>query len=340
MLRKPMQGIAAVALLTVFLVYPGFGSADEVILENGDRLTGTVVKMENDVLTLKPDYTQQPVEIKAAKIKQLRTDSDVTLKLATGEILKGKIVSEKEGVLAVQATPERASTAVELKSVAVINPPPVTWEGSVTVGGSSQSGNTNTDAFSVAANATRRTEQDRIAFSYLYNYAEQDKRMTARNQYGTMDYDYFFTKSFYGYAALELLNDTFQDIELRTTAGPGVGYQIWEDPVKALALEAGASYVSETHKSGPDDDYWAARLGLNFRYNVLSFLVFTDRFLYFPSLESSGQYTLRNEAGVAAPLGSKWALHLSYILQYNSEPASGVKKTDNTWIAGLQYSFK
>jgi putative salt-induced outer membrane protein YdiY len=339
MLRKSMQGIAAVALLTMVLISPGFVSADEVILENGDRLTGTVVKMENDVLTLKTDYSPQPVEIKAAKIKQLRTDSDVTLKLATGEILKGKVQSDKEGVLAVQATPERAATAVEMKTVANINPPPVRWEGGITVGGSSQSGNTNTSALSVRAAALRRTDKDRIAFSYLFNYAEQDKQMTARSNYGTMDYNYFITKKFYGYLALELLNDTFQDIQLRTTVGPGIGYQIWEDPVKALALEAGASYVSENHKSGTDDDYWAARFGTNFRYNILNFLIFTDRFLYFPSLESS-QYTLRNEAAITAPLVSGWALRLAYILQYNDQPARGVKTTDNTYILGLQYSLR
>jgi putative salt-induced outer membrane protein YdiY len=340
MLRKPMQGIAAVALLTTLLIYPGFASADEVILENGDRLTGTVIKMENDVLTLKTDYSQQPVEIKAVKIKQLRTDSDVTLKLVTGEILKGKVQSDKEGLLAVQATPERAATSVQLKTVAGINPPPVRWEGNITIGGSSQSGNTNTGAFSAAANAMRRTEKDRIVFSYLFNYASQDKQMTARSNYGTMEYDYFFTKKFYSYLALELLNNTFQDIELRTTVGPGVGYQIWEDPVKALAIEAGVSYVSETHKNSANEDYWAARFGTNFRYNLLSFLVFTDRFLYFPSLESSSQYTLRNEAALTSPLGSGWALRLAYILQYNNEPAPRVKKTDNTWIMGLQYNFK
>jgi putative salt-induced outer membrane protein YdiY len=337
---KPMQGIAAVALLAVFLIHPRFVSADEVTLENGDRLTGTVVKMEKNVLTLKTDYSQQPIEIKAAKIKQLRTDSDVTLKLITGEILKGKVLSEKEGMLAVQVTPERATTAVELKSVAGINLPPVKWEGNITIGGSSQSGNTNTGAFSVAASAMRRTEKTRMAFSYLFNYAEEDKQMIARSHYGTTDYAYFFTKKFYGYLALELLNNTFEDIELRTTVGPGVGYQIWEDPVKALALEAGASYLSETHKSGSNEYYWAARLGINFRYNILSFLIFSDRFLYFPRFESSSQYTLRNEAAVASPLGSAWALRLAYILQYNNEPAPGVEKTDNTWILGLQYSFK
>ena len=74
MLGTPMQGIAAVALLTMLVICPGFASADEVTLENGDRLTGTVVKMEHDVLTLKTDYSPQPVEIKVAKISTKALD--------------------------------------------------------------------------------------------------------------------------------------------------------------------------------------------------------------------------------------------------------------------------
>jgi len=32
-------------------------------------------------------------------------------------------------------------------------------------------------------------------------------------------------------------------------------------------------------------------------------------------------------------------LKLANILQYNSDPANGIGKTDNQWILGLQYLF-
>jgi hypothetical protein len=35
---------------------PASAGADEINLRNGDRLTGEVVKMEDNILTLKTDY--------------------------------------------------------------------------------------------------------------------------------------------------------------------------------------------------------------------------------------------------------------------------------------------
>ena len=143
----------------------------------------------------------------------------------------------------------------------------------------------------------------------------------------------------YGYLGLEVLNDKFRDIQLRTTIGPGVGYQVWEDPVKALGVEAGLSYLSESHYIAANTDFWTARLAANFRYNLGKYLVFTDRVAFYPSIERSGEYRLRNEAAVSAPLGAKWAMRLAHILDYSSDPPDDVRKTDTTTTLGLQYKF-
>jgi putative salt-induced outer membrane protein YdiY len=139
--------------------------------------------------------------------------------------------------------------------------------------------------------------------------------------------------------ALELLNDKFQDLHLRTMVGPGVGYQIWDDPVKYLNFEAGFSYVWQDYYEGQDNDYPAARLGADFRYQLFKFLTFTDRILVYPNLKNGGEYTLRNEAALISPLGSGWALRLANIWERNSDPPANTKKDDNTWILGLQYAF-
>jgi len=62
-------------------------------------------------------------------------------------------------------------------------------------------------------------------------------------------------------------------------------------------------------------------------------------FIIYPSLKRGGQYTLRNEAALTSPLGAGWALRLANIWERDSDPSSGFKKDDSTWILGLQYSF-
>jgi len=334
-----MMLLMLLVLLSPLVFLSGTALADKVVLENGDALTGTVVKLEGGKLTLKTDYAG-PVEIEAAKVKSIVTDQPVEVHTTTGEVLKGKLKVVEPGKLAVEPSPDRAATDVDLQKVAAINPPPQgVWTGSITVGGNLQSGNTDRTGLSVGAGAERRTAKDRFTLGFLFNYTEEEDEITARNTYGLAKYDYFFTKKLYGYLALELLNDQFQDIKLRTIVGPGMGYQIWDDPVKSLAFEAGASYFSDNLRRGEDDDYWAARLGLNFRYTFFKFLVFTDRLVYYPSLEKFSNYTLRNEAALTTPLGAGWSLRLANILQYDNEPSPGIGKTDMQYLLGLQYSF-
>jgi putative salt-induced outer membrane protein YdiY len=79
---------------------------------------------------------------------------------------------------------------------------------------------------------------------------------------------------------------------------------------------------------GEDDDFIAGRLGFNFRYNLSRLIVFTDRLTYYPSLDHFGDYTLRNEAAITAPLGAQWALKLANIFQYDNEPSPGLCATD------------
>ena len=242
--------------------------ADKVILENGDTLTRTVEKVVDGKLTLKTDYAG-PIEIQVAKIKKIFTDSPAEVHLTSGEILKGKIETREDGQVIVEKSAEREATSIELPKIASVNPPPPKiWSGSINLGGIIQTGNTDRKGATVAAQVVRRTENDRFRVQYLFNYAQEKGETTTRNKYGELEYDYFFTKNLYAYGAVELLNDKFKDYKLRTIGGLGMGYQIWDDPVKALSFEAGLSFQNNDYYEGKDNNFLTARLGGTFRYNL------------------------------------------------------------------------
>jgi putative salt-induced outer membrane protein YdiY len=315
--------------------------ADEIVLENGNVLTGTIVKLEGGKLTLKTDYSQ-PVEIQSSKIKKIESDQVVEIHLSTGEVFKGKIKTIEPGRMAVEEKPGQTPVNIEWLKVASLNvppKPPPKWKGNITVGGSQQTGNTETKAASVAAEAIRKTEKNRFTFRFLWNYAQEKNDITARNTYGLLKYDYFFTKRFFAYLAAEGYNDKFKDWRFRYIVGPGVGYQIWDDPVKSLTVEGGVAYSGEDHYEGENKEYVTARLAADFKYTLAKFITFADLFAIYPNLDYAGEYTLRNEASLLSPLGAGWALKLSNIYERNSDPPPGILKDDLTWILGLQYSF-
>ena len=164
-------------------------------------------------------------------------------------------------------------------------------------------------------------------------------RAPRENTFGQLKYDYFLTTTWYLLLDISMLVDEFRDINLRTVVGPGIGYQVWEQEDKALGLEAGLSYFSEDRDVAADDNWLTARLAANFMYRVYRSSIFTDLLTIYPSLDKTGEYTLRNEAALATGIGADWAFKLSNIWERDSDPAPDIKKDDLTWILGLQYSF-
>jgi len=249
---------------------------------------------------------------------------------------------DEGGELKVAAGEERGPAAISWPQVASINvppPPPWSWSGNVFLGAVQQSGNTDRTNASFGGEATRRSAKDRFNLSLLYNYAEEDGTLTTRDTYGAIKYDYFFTQKFYGYLGVEMLKDKFKDLNLRTIVGPGVGYQIWDDDVKALALEAGIAYFSEDRIDADDDQWFTARLGARFRYTLSEHVTFSDNFAIYPSLEAGGEFTSRNEATLVTTIAGPWSLRLANVWEHDSDPAEGIKKDDSKSSLNLQYSF-
>ncbi len=329
--------VPALFALLLILLTVSQASADEVILQNGDRLTGTLVSAKEGKLTFNTPYAGD-IAIAMDAIASISSDTDVTLRFNGKEVLSGKLATEDDQVT-LQPSEVRGATPIDWKQVRSINVPDTFWDGNVFLGGTHQAGNTERTSVSFGAEATRRSLKDRFSLSFLYNYAEEDGELTTRDTYGSLKYDYFFTQRFYGLLSLEMLKDKFKDLNLRTIVGPGLGYQVWEDAIKALALEAGIAYFSEDRVEEEDDQWITARLGANARWQITPWLKFTDRLLLYPQLESFGDYTLRNEAAMLTSLAGAWSLRLANVWERDSNPSEEVKKDDFKTSLSLQYSF-
>lgn len=340
-----LQGVSAFWQMcqVMFLVFfvCGYSLADEVILTNGDRLSGKILEIKDGVLTLETSFSE-PIKLQFEAVQQMSSSEPVELHLSDGEVLKGRITARDNRLVTLEAGPGREAVVVDLGKIAALNPPPkepVTWKGNITLGGNWQDGNTDTMNVSAGALAVRRSANDRFLINFLYNRAEDDGRRTAENAYGRLKYDYFLSPKWYLYLNVDMLHDDFKDINFRTSVGPGIGYQIWDEENRALGLEAGLSYTSEDRDEGEDTDWLSARIGANFLYRLFERVIFTDQFVIYPNLDDTGEYTLRNDAALITDVGANWALRLNNIWERNSDPGPDLEKDDFTWILGLQYSF-
>jgi len=312
--------------------------ADKLEFGDGNVLQGTVTTFKGGALIFSTPYAKD-MKIPVDQIKTISTDKAVKLKMTNDSVLTGKLTTLDDGKVAIVLEPVGETVPFEWSQVKVINEPPGKWSGNFAAGGTVQTGNVERSSISVGFDAKRDWERDRFQMRFLHNYAEDTGTITARNTFGALKFDHFFTDSFFTGLSLELLKDEFKDLNLRAIIGLGLGYRIWNDDVKTLEVEAGVTYFSEDLDVGMDDQFAAGRVGITYSYQVLENLVFKNYLLYYPSFEDPKEYRLRNEASLISQLGKGWSFKLTHIFDQNSEPAPGVEDKDQQFIFALQYSF-
>ena len=77
-------------LVVLVLAAAGACRADQVVLDNGDRLTGTAVRLADGKLVINTEYTGD-VEVDVKRIASLRVDSPMTVVLDDDTRLYGRL---------------------------------------------------------------------------------------------------------------------------------------------------------------------------------------------------------------------------------------------------------
>src|SRR5262249_15598573 len=146
---------AAIAASILMVLCAAIARADEVIFNNGDRLTGKIEMMDGGKMKIKSKIAGE-VTVKMEDVKTFSSDEPVTLKLEDGTVLKQKVAAAGPGEVQIQPGGPVQQQNVKLASVKKINPQE-SWTGAITVGGLLTRGNSDTEQLNVAIDAQRRT---------------------------------------------------------------------------------------------------------------------------------------------------------------------------------------
>src|SRR3982751_6701902 len=106
-MRQKLHG-----LLTMLLFSLPALAADQVVLSNGDTITGTIVKKDGDKLTVKSEFLGE-VTMPWSAVKSIASDTELNVVLPGGETVKGKIATTGDQLQVTAAgAPKSAPLAV------------------------------------------------------------------------------------------------------------------------------------------------------------------------------------------------------------------------------------
>ena len=331
--------------------------ADQIVMKDGDRITGEIIKKDGQTVTLK-SKNFGTVTLKWDDIASVTTDQPLNVVLPNNRTVKANIqsqdgriqVNEPAGPLNVPPDEIVAlrNDAEEKTYDRLVHPGPFdlwTITGSLNLAGTKGNAKTSTVTTPVnflrASNTSRTTAYfNSIAALALVNGVTAQ---TARAVRGGWSYSRNLTSKVLANAFNDYEYDKFQSLDLRVTLGGGLGYQFWSGDTGRFALFAGGDWDRERfspatipyfiRKSG--EAYWGD--DFNYKLNTRTSIVHTFRM--FNDLSDTGQYRLNFDVNVVTQLNKWLNWNVSLSDRYLSNPALGRKPNDLLYTTGLGFSF-
>ena len=337
----PIAGAMKVLIVLAAMFVVASVRADEVVLNNGDRITGKLVELAEGKLSIKTDYAGV-ISIDWSQVKTFSTDAPAYVTIGDNTVLT-KVTESDSGTVTLESDDLLTSDSIalsRLESMSYERKPAVRVSGRINIGAASTSGNTNVDKLNANAEVVARSDQNRFTVGGQINRAKDSGKETESNWLAYLKYDHFISKKWYAYANASGENDDFKDINLRTTFGGGAGYQVVETKKTYLLLELGANYVNTDFDMAMDQDYPAARWALDFSRKLFdSEVQFFNRDVFFNSLDSSNNRFLRTQTGLRLPIVESLNSTIQYNYDWDGNPAPGRRSEDKTWLFTLGYRW-
>jgi putative salt-induced outer membrane protein YdiY len=334
--------------LACLVLFAQSGQADELVLKNGDRLSGKIVHLVDGKLLFKSQVAGD-VTVELSNIETFSSDDPITVNLKDKTGFKQKVLSAQPGRFAVEGNETLKAQEFAVDDIVSINPPikPVPkWTGDISAGITSTHGNTRTEMISANASFAKRTEQDRTTATADYAKGEQEdpdtgETVTIEDWWRAKGkYDYFFSKKSYAYLDGRYEKDAVAELDRRVIVGLGGGYQWIESDETNFSTEFGLASLYEKFDNQTDSNSELSfQVGYNFDKKLRENIKFTHDLTYYPSIDKFSDYFLTSTAGIRADFTEKIFLTFKTIFNYDATPAIGSHRTDVKYFLGIGYRF-
>jgi putative salt-induced outer membrane protein YdiY len=331
------------AALIPLLAFPSVSPADEIVFANGDRLTGTLVRMQAGTITFRSEVVG-PLSLALTDVATVATDDPVTLQLADGSVVEERLSRADPGTARLGGDD---APLLALSEVRRINPERVRWRGDVSLGVRIERGNTDGQEVDLAFDFRRESDVRRIRVRGFYEADrsrtsdEPKQRTTERELRGTAQHDRLFGNGWFWRGLVRAEKDGIKELNLRTEAGVGIGRRILDSDRTSWSLVAGPSWVHEDYDDRSlDTDYAAASLTSEFEFLMSDSITLFNDVQWVPSLrEFNDIQQWLAQVGLRVRLTRRWFGEARVEWELDTEPAANTERKDMDYILAVGWTF-
>jgi putative salt-induced outer membrane protein YdiY len=318
--------------------------ADELVLSNGDGISGQLIRMEEGKLFFETSYAGE-IEVNWTDVTNLVTDEPIKVILVDGTVLEGLPLKTSDRMMRLETEKLETPSDFKLSQVSAINPgekPVVKITTRVNVGITQERGNTDTDSLRMDGDFIARTEKSRYTLRGELNKEKVRGETTVENWLAYANYSYFLSQKWFLYAQTLFEHDEFQDLDLRSTLGAGAGYQFFETETLNLSVGFGPVWVNEDFIEAEDDDYSAGQWLISYdQYFFDKFVQLFHLQTGWIALADSDRWLIKTRQGLRFPIYQGFTSTLQYNYDYNNNPSpSAEEKWDSQLMFLLGWQFE
>lgn len=360
-----MKPSAIFVLLSIVFSLCAWAQTDAVILANGDRLTGTIEKWQDNNLVFKGDNTGA-VKIPWNQVKGLESKRTLYFRMSEGVIQEARAGGSENGqLLLLLADGKRLVVPAESVQMVGTSPEafapakeeakePKLWSGFIDLSFSGNEGNKNDRTLVGIGHLERKTETDLFTAHIDIQHSTARRERVKQQVQGYLREAMDITPRFYGFAQASGEWDEITHIKLRLRLEAGLGvhllkegdFELFKGDKVTFKWEVGGHFTSTDYRDAED-----IQTG-GFVTRVIYCHIFPNEWKlellgeYYQSLkrpaderDTLDDYTLKGRASLVIPVNGFISFSAAIWDEYNNYVLGDLKRNDFYWTLGLRVNF-
>jgi len=321
---------------------------DVVTMNNGDRFTGEVKRLQDGLLYVETDYVSGNVGVDWNQVQSVESSATYKIVLNNGKRLEGKIEkvsgngAQGSDFLIREAAEEERVTSAAVISMETTKP--TVWrqlQGTLDFGYSFSSGN-NQSALNIDTSGAYKAPKWEVSTAFDSTFSGQAGSSKTNREDVQASFERFLSRNSFLEATSDFLHSSQQDLNLRTTLGGGYGRYLKRNTNSNLSWLGGLVYANEsfdTTAGQPSGHNIEAILGVQYDFIRFNFGELDSQIQAFPGLTDAGRIRLKTNNSLTIKLRNNFHLAFTFWDNFDSEPPPTAKKNELGVSSGVGWSF-
>ncbi len=329
-------------LLMPIILLASFAAAasdNEIILKNGDKLSGNIVSRDDDTVIIETAYAGRiVVDLNHVKSIVMDRGADAASPEAGADKSEKAVINKPSTAKPPKPAerPERLFGGDRFYGLTE------GWEGNANFGFSFTTGNTRTTTLTSGIRAAKLGSRDKLtvyARSLWYSNRNLNNSTTQNAVWGGARYDRNYTDHTFLFGSYDFERDRPRKLNLRSVVGGGIGHHLVKNDRTEIDLLAGGAW-NRTWQTGDDTDTPEVLAGNTLKHKFNERLRFQQSFTFFQNATDVNEFRFIFDSTLTADLTKKIGWQITIGDRFNNDPSgSRSRKNDFLFTTGLRWNF-